>query len=100
MGKIADEFCSLAILTDEDPYDEDPQKIIDEVAKGFSKNKPHIIRNRRSAIREALKEAKSGSVVLLSGKGTDPYIMGPNETKEEWSDKKAAEEELTKLGYH
>ncbi len=100
MGTIADEFCSLAILTDEDPYDEDPQKIIDEMAKGFTKNRPHIIRNRRSAIREALKECKSGGVVLLSGKGTDPYIMGPKGSKEEWSDKKVVQEELKKLGYH
>ena len=109
MGKLADEYAAVSILTNEDPYDEDPQKIVQEIAKGFSKKKPHIILNRRAAIKEALKEAltirhaqgnQSGIAVLITGKGTDPYIMGPHGTKESWSDKKVVEEELAKLGYH
>jgi UDP-N-acetylmuramoyl-L-alanyl-D-glutamate--2,6-diaminopimelate ligase len=99
MGKVADEFASIAILTNEDPYDEDPQKIIDEIASGFSTHRPHVIMDRRAAIREALREAKPGDAVLITGKGTDPYIMGPQGSKQEWSDKKVAEEELQKLGY-
>ena len=109
MGKLADEYAAVSILTNEDPYDEDPQKIVQEIAKGFSKKKPHVILNRRAAIKEALKEAltirhaqgnQSGIAVLITGKGTDPYIMGPQGAKEPWSDKKVAEEELAKLGYH
>ena len=109
MGKLADEYAAVSILTNEDPYDEDPQKIVQEIAKGFSKKKPHVILNRRAAIKEALKEAltirhaqgnQSGIAVLITGKGTDPYIMGPRGAKEPWSDKKVAEEELAKLGYH
>jgi len=50
-------------------------------------------------VREALREAKPGDAVLITGKGTDPYIMGPKGTRLEWSDKKVAEEELAKLGY-
>ncbi|HVV15214.1 MAG TPA: UDP-N-acetylmuramoyl-L-alanyl-D-glutamate--2,6-diaminopimelate ligase [Candidatus Paceibacterota bacterium] len=99
MGKIADEYCDVAILTNEDPYDEDPQKIVSEIAKGFSKKKPHIILNRHAAIREALREAKQNDAVLITGKGTDPYIMGPKGTKEVWSDRRVAQEELAKLGY-
>src|SRR6185437_529604 len=100
MGTIAEEYCSVAILTNEDPYDEDPQKIIAEIAKGFSKKKPHIIFERRKAIHEALREAKEGDVVLITGKGTDPYIMGPNGTKQVWSDRRVTIEELRKLGYN
>lgn len=100
MGAIAEEYTQVAILTNEDPYDEDPKKIINEIAKGFTKQKPHIMYDRRKAIREALREAKDGDAVLITGKGTDPYIMGPNGTKEPWSDKRVAEEELRKLGYH
>lgn len=100
MGNIADQYCSVAILTNEDPYDEDPQKIVEDIAKGFAKKKPFIILDRRAAIREALREAKEGDAVLITGKGTDPYIMGKRGTKEEWSDKEVAEEELQKLGYH
>ncbi len=97
MGAIADEYCDMVILTNEDPYDEDPNKIIADVAKGFSRKKPHVIFDRRAAIREALREAKQGDAILITGKGTDPYIMGPRGTKEPWSDKKVAEEELDKL---
>jgi UDP-N-acetylmuramoyl-L-alanyl-D-glutamate--2,6-diaminopimelate ligase len=99
MGKIADERCDIAFLTNEDPYDEDPQAIINDVTRGFIKKKPLVILDRRAAIREALREAKSGDAVLITGKGTDPYIMGPGGSKEEWSDKKVVEEELEKLGY-
>ncbi len=100
MGKIAEELADTVFLTNEDPYDEDPQAIVDEIAKGFAKKRPHIILDRRAAIREALREAKEGDAVLITGKGTDPYIMGPKGTKEEWSDKKVAAEELKKLGYN
>ncbi len=100
MGKIADEYCAVAILANEDPYDEDPQKIINEIANGFTTKKAHEIIDRRKAIREALREAKEGDAVLITGKGTDPYIMGPHESKEVWSDKRVAEEELAKLGYN
>ena len=98
-GKVAEEFCDMVFITNEDPYDEDPQKILESIAKGFTKTKPHLILERRKAIREALKEASSGDVVLITGKGTDPYIMGAKGSKEPWSDKKVAEEELAKLGY-
>jgi UDP-N-acetylmuramoyl-L-alanyl-D-glutamate--2,6-diaminopimelate ligase len=100
MGEIAEEFCDMVILTNEDPYDEDPKQIIAEIAKGFKKKKPHEIFDRRQAIREALREAKEGDAVLITGKGTDPYIMLENGTKLAWSDKQVTTEELKKLGYH
>ncbi len=100
MGRIAEEYCDTVFLTNEDPYDEDPQKIIDDLAKGFAKKRPHVILDRRNAIREAFREAGEGAVVLITGKGTDPFIMGPRGTKEAWSDKRVAEEELKKLGYN
>jgi len=96
-GKVAEEFCDIIIITNEDPYDEDPVQITEAIAKGITKTKPHIIIDRRQAIREALREAKEGDVVLITGKGTDPYIMGPRGTKQKWSDKKVAEEELDTL---
>jgi UDP-N-acetylmuramoyl-L-alanyl-D-glutamate--2,6-diaminopimelate ligase len=100
MGAIADEFCDVAILTNEDPYDEDPEQIIRALDRGFTTHKPHVIVDRRAAIAAALAEAHEGDVVLITGKGTDPYIMGPNGSREVWSDKGVAEEELAKLGYN
>ncbi len=97
MGAIAEEYCDLSILANEDPYDEDPRAILDEIAEGFTKKKPRIILDRREAIRAALAEAREGDVVLITGKGTDPYIMGPRGSKEPWSDKRVVEEELETL---
>jgi UDP-N-acetylmuramoyl-L-alanyl-D-glutamate--2,6-diaminopimelate ligase len=97
LGKIADEYCSEIIITNEDPYDEDPMKIISEVASGVTKHTPIIILDRREAIAKAFSLANAGDVVLITGKGTDPYIMGPNGTKMEWDDATVAKEELEKM---
>jgi UDP-N-acetylmuramoyl-L-alanyl-D-glutamate--2,6-diaminopimelate ligase len=60
---------------------------------------PEIIMDRREAIRAALRAARQGDAVLISGKGTDPFIMGPNGTKTPWSDANVVREELKKLGF-
>jgi UDP-N-acetylmuramoyl-L-alanyl-D-glutamate--2,6-diaminopimelate ligase len=96
LGKIADEYCDQIILTDEDPYDEDPMKIINEVARGVQNKEPIIILDRREAIAKAISLARTGDTILITGKGTDPYIMGPNNTKVVWDDATIAREELEK----
>ncbi len=96
MGRIADELCDVVILTDEDPYDEDPSQIVEQMAKGMSRP-PRIIMNRREAINAALSEARTGDAVLITGKGTDPYIMRAGGEREVWSDAQVVREELKKL---
>jgi UDP-N-acetylmuramoyl-L-alanyl-D-glutamate--2,6-diaminopimelate ligase len=96
MGKIAEERCEHVILTNEDPYDEDPRKIIDEMAAGMARA-PEIIMDRREAIRKALALAKDGDAVLITGKGTDPYIMEADGKKTPWSDADIVREELKRL---
>lgn len=96
MGEIADKHCSQIILTDEDPYDEDPKKIVTEIQSGIKTHAPEIILDRRAAIARAIALATPGSAILITGKGTDPYIMGPNGTKTPWSDAAVAKEELQK----
>lgn len=98
-GALAEQYAALTFITNEDPYDEDPLTIMQELSAGFKTKKPQLISNRRTAIYEALKAAKEGDVVLITGKGTDPYIMGARGTKEPWSDAAVAKEELQKLGY-
>jgi len=92
MGRIADKYCAEIILTDEDPYDEDPKKIVDDVAEGIVSKKPTIIMDRKEAIREACKRANTGDNIIITGKGTDPYIMGPNGSKVPWSDAEVVRE--------
>jgi UDP-N-acetylmuramoyl-L-alanyl-D-glutamate--2,6-diaminopimelate ligase len=98
MGALAEKYCDQIFFTDEDPYDENPETIISEVAAGVkNKNKYQVIMNRREAIAAALKAARPNDVVLITGKGTDPYIMRAHGTKEPWSDYKVAGEELAKI---
>lgn len=99
-GKLAEQYCDLVFIANEDPCDEDPQKILHEIAAGCTHKKPQLFLDRRAAIRESLKAAHEGDVVLLTGKGTDPYILGPNGTKEPWSERAVVEEELAKMGYN
>ncbi len=96
MGHVADNYCDEIILTDEDPYDEDPQKIMQDVAAGISSQVPTIILDRREAIRHAIQRAKTGDSILITGKGTDPYIMGRAGSKIPWSDANIAREEILK----
>ncbi len=97
MAKIADQFCDEVILTNEDPYDENPEQIISDMLPGFKKIMPKVIMDRREAIHSALKFAKKGDAVLITGKGTDPYIMLANNKKLVWSDFEVAKEGLQKI---
>jgi UDP-N-acetylmuramoyl-L-alanyl-D-glutamate--2,6-diaminopimelate ligase len=98
MAAIAERYCDHIILTNEDPYDENPRTIVEQMAKGIEdKSKLSIIMDRRVAIRTALKQTPDHGYVLISGKGTDPYIMGPHGTKQPWSDAEVVQEELTAL---
>ncbi|MEO6536884.1 MAG: UDP-N-acetylmuramyl-tripeptide synthetase [Candidatus Paceibacterota bacterium] len=96
MGRIADTYCKEVILTNEDPYDEDPQAILAAMKEGMARE-PHIIMDRREAIAAALKMATTGDAVLITGKGTDPYIMEANGKKTQWDDAHVVSEELKKL---
>ncbi|MBI4088815.1 UDP-N-acetylmuramyl-tripeptide synthetase [Candidatus Kaiserbacteria bacterium] len=97
MGEIADRHCAHIILTTEDPYDEDPENIANDVAGGI-RNRPYeFILDRREAIRKAFRLAEKGSAVFITGKGTDPCIMGPKGTRIPWSDADVAREELVAL---
>jgi len=96
MGAIADRECDVVILTDEDPYDEDPRTIINDMTSGM-KRPPLIELDRRKAIALALYHARPGDVVLVSGKGTDPYIMKSRGEKIPWSDAAVVREELARV---
>lgn len=99
MGGIAAAHCDEIILTDEDPYDEDPKKIVDEIMTGIENKHAEIIMDRRKAIARALSLARTGDAVIITGKGTDPYIMGAHGLRTPWDDATVAREELAKLGF-
>jgi UDP-N-acetylmuramoyl-L-alanyl-D-glutamate--2,6-diaminopimelate ligase len=70
-------------------------KIVEEMKKGMSDSAPvEIIMDRKTAIKTAIARAPQDSCILISGKGTDPYIMGPNGTRQIWSDADVVKELL------
>jgi UDP-N-acetylmuramyl-tripeptide synthetase len=99
MGKIAGQLNDYVIVTDEDPYDESPQSIIDEVFSGVleagkieNKNAWKIV-SRREAIIKALALAQKEDVIIVTGKGSETSIMRAKGVKENWNDT----EEILKL---
>ncbi len=97
MAEIANQYCNFVFLTDEDPYDEDPLKIVSEMKNSIDQNKLEIDMDRKSAIKKAILRAQPGDVVLITGKGTDPYIMRARGIKEPWSDFEKVREILEEL---
>lgn len=97
MGAIADKYCSKIILTNEDPYDEDPRMIIEDVAEGIKNLDYQVILDRKEAIQKAISSAQTGDIVLITGKGTDPYIMGPHNSKLPWDDATIVREHIINL---
>ncbi|MFA5714187.1 MAG: UDP-N-acetylmuramoyl-L-alanyl-D-glutamate--2,6-diaminopimelate ligase [Candidatus Paceibacterota bacterium] len=98
LGGLANNYGDLVIVTNEDPYDEKPEDIIDQVSVGV-KNKEKLIKilDRREAIRKALFSAKEGDVVVITGKGCEPWICWEDGRKEPWDDRRIVKEELGRL---
>jgi UDP-N-acetylmuramoyl-L-alanyl-D-glutamate--2,6-diaminopimelate ligase len=96
LGEIASRYCRKIILTNEDPYEENPQEIIAQVAKGV-KGKKEIILDRRKAIREALESASSGEVVIITGKGSETLMCVAGGKKIPWDDRQVVSQEWQKI---
>lgn len=97
MGKIASKHCQHIILTNEDPYDENPNEIVDDIVNGISSGNYEIVIDRREAIAKAIQSAKTGDAVIITGKGAEPWIIGTKGTKIKWDDRQTTREELMKL---
>lgn len=99
-GQLAEKYCDEIVLTDEDPYDEDPGKILDDIEKGIEKSKSlklSRILDRREAIKKALTLAKKNDIVVITGKGSETSIAVGKGKKIPWSDKGVVLEILEEL---
>lgn len=100
MGEIVSKNADFLIVTNEDPYSEDPMQIINEVAAGIKNKKEGEIfwkiLDRREAIQKALKLANTGDFVVVTGKGAEE-TMAIGKKRIPWNDRKVIEEELGKL---
>ncbi len=105
LGRLAAEHDDVVIVTNEDPYDEDPRAIIDQVADGAAaagkKDGADLFRvfDRQEAIRTAVSLARAGDLVLITGKGCEPVMAVARGKKIPWDDRVAARRALHELGY-
>ncbi|MFA6526296.1 MAG: UDP-N-acetylmuramoyl-L-alanyl-D-glutamate--2,6-diaminopimelate ligase [Candidatus Buchananbacteria bacterium] len=103
LGQISAENGTIAIITNEDPYDDEPGLIIDQVAQGaisgglVEGQNLFKIGDRREAVRKALSLARPGDLVLLTGKGSEQAICSVGGKKIPWDERQVVREELKKL---
>lgn len=105
VGRVAAEHEDIVVVTNEDPYEEDPRVIIEAVAKGARDHGKvdgtslFMIDDRREAIAFALAQAKAGDVVLVTGKGSEP-VMAVKGGSIPWDDRVVVRSGLADLGFH
>jgi len=99
MGKIAANYCKEIILTNEDPYSENPEQILSEIESEISNFEFRIskIIDRREAISKAISEAKPGDTIIITGKGCEPWMCVADNKKIPWDDREIVKEEAGKL---
>lgn len=74
MAKAAEKYSDLLIITSDNPRNEDPDAIIDDIVGGLTLMKPYIrITDRRAAIHRAITIAEKGDIIVLAGKGHEDY---------------------------
>jgi len=106
LGELAAKYCDETIITNEDPYDENPWEIIEQVAGGAFEEirlnprksaSIYKILDRREAIRKSLGLAKPGDIIIITGKGCEPSICLAKGKKISWDDGQVVREEFRKL---
>jgi UDP-N-acetylmuramoyl-L-alanyl-D-glutamate--2,6-diaminopimelate ligase len=102
LGELAGQQADYVIVTNEDPYDDEPQQIIDDVAEGgrdagkiLNQNLFKIL-DRRQAIEFALRSAQADDLVIITGKGAEQK-MAVAGGYIPWDDRQVVREELAKL---
>lgn len=103
LGKIAATYCDKIIITNEDPYDEDPSQILSQIKSGISNSKFqmsnfHEILDRKEAIAKALSFASTGDTVIITGKGSEDSIAVAGGKKIPWDDREVVREEFYSFG--
>lgn len=102
MGELAAKKSDYLIVSNVDPYEDNPTEIVEDIAKvaedfGMKRNENlFVIEDRRGGIRKALELAKKDDIVLITGKGAEQSITIGG-VKYPWDDRTVVKEELNKL---
>lgn len=101
MGMAAGQASDFVVLTSDNPRSEDPIAIMNDALVGLRRyDTPHLVEpDRAKAIRAVLAEAHRGDIVILAGKGHEPYQVLKDRVIH-FDDREVARESLRELGYH
>ncbi len=102
-GRISAEFADTIIITNDDVYDTDPQEIADQIQQGIKEIEPLkkkvssiiVELERRAALKKALNIAQPGDLVLVTGKGSEQFLVLPGNQRISWDDRKIIKELLS-----
>lgn len=103
LGKIVAQYAKFVIVTNEDPYDEDPMAIINHVADGAAEHGKvdgkdlFRILDRKEGIAKALSLAQAGDLVLITGKGSEEVMVVKGGKKVPWSDQETVKELIRQM---
>lgn len=90
-GEIASQYSNMIILTEDDPRDESPKAIAEEIRSGIKAGTNHIfIEDRYAAIRQAVEQANPQDTILILGKGNEPFMYREDGRSSWLGDHKAA----------
>lgn len=104
LGKMSAEHDDVVIVANEDPYDDDPMQIINDVADAAAAEGKRDgvdlfrILDRQEAINKAILLAQPGDLVLITGKGSEPVMAVAHGRKIPWDDRAAARRALHAVG--
>lgn len=98
-GEIADKYCDMIILTEDDPRDERVYDIAQEIAAGIKKTNYIIIESRFDAIRQAVEMANENDTILILGKGDEIFMYGEFGREPYLGDHRVAREMIKKYYY-
>jgi UDP-N-acetylmuramoyl-L-alanyl-D-glutamate--2,6-diaminopimelate ligase len=100
LGEVAAKLVDYIVLTDEEPYGENPSVIVDAIAEGVEKVRKsgfEILLDRKEAIRRAIELAKSGDTVVVTGMGHQKYRNIGGNKKIEWNEAQVIRDILKEL---
>ena len=101
VGRFVGTKADICVVTNDDPYDDDPEKIIADIvsaALGVGKRIDETcfaITDRANAIQKAVTLAKEGDVVLITGKGSEQAMVFENGRMEPWDDREEVRKAIT-----
>ena len=75
MGEISGRIADFTFITSDNPRTEDPEEIVKEIEEGIKKTKGNykVVVDRKEAIKEAINMANKLDIIVLAGKGHEPY---------------------------